>query len=125
MIEKKSVYKCEKCGNIIESLWDGQPTISCCENEMIKLIPNTTEAATEKHVPVIERDGNKVTVKVGEVEHPMTNEHYILFIEVITDQNVYRKDLKPGDSPVAEFLITEENITAREYCNLHGFWTSK
>jgi superoxide reductase len=126
MVEKKAVYHCKECGNIVESLWNGKPAISCCGNEMEKLEANTVDAAKEKHVPVIERDGNTVTVKVGDVAHPMTAEHYILFIEVLAGDKVYRHDLKKGDeAAIATFTVEETDITARSYCNLHGFWASK
>ena len=125
MIEKKQVYKCEICDNIVESLWDGKTDISCCGKPMTKLEPNTVDAATEKHVPVIERDGNIVTVKVGEVAHPMTPEHYILFVEVIAGDKVYRHDFQAGDTVAeAKFCIAETDLVARAYCNLHGFWSS-
>ena len=81
MLKKKSVYKCDVCGNLVEGLWDGKPAVACCGQPMRELVPNTTDAAKEKHVPVIVRDGSRVTVKVGEVAHPMTPEHYILFID--------------------------------------------
>lgn len=125
MIEKKKVYECDLCGNIIESLWNGKPDISCCKQPMKELTLNTVDAAVEKHVPVIERDGNRVTVKVGEVPHPMQSDHYILFIEVIAGNKVYRHDLIEGDTvAVATFLIEEADIKARAFCNLHGFWES-
>lgn len=125
-IEKKSVYKCEICGNIVESLWNGTPNVDCCGKPMQKLEENSVDAAVEKHVPVITRDGNKVTVKVGEVAHPMTPEHYILFIEVVAGNKIYRQDLIEGDTVAeATFLIEEKDIYARAYCNLHGFWRSK
>ena len=126
MIEKKQVYKCLKCGNIIESLWNGKPDLFCCNEVMSKLVPNSVDAAKEKHVPVITRDGDKVTVKVGSVAHPMTPDHYILFVEVIAGQKIYRHEFKDGDSTAeATFTIPEKDIVAREYCNLHGFWSNK
>lgn len=85
---------------------------------------NTTEAATEKHIPVIEQNGSTVVVKVGSVLHPMEEKHYIEFIELIADGKVYRKNLTPNDAPQAEFEITASELTARAYCNLHGFWKS-
>lgn len=92
---------------------------------MNELIPNTTDAAREKHVPVIVKEGNKVTVKVGELAHPMTPEHYILFVELIAGDTVLRHDFKEGDT-VAEavFYVDDPNVTlqAREFCNKHGFW---
>lgn len=127
MIKKKKIYKCEMCGNIVESLWDGTPSIICCGKEMVELVPNTTDAAKEKHVPVIERTGTQVKVKVGSVPHPMTPEHYILFIEVLAGDKVYRHDFKPGDAVAeATFCIAEGvEVTAREYCNLHSLWANK
>jgi superoxide reductase len=128
MIEKKRVYKCAKCGNIVESLWNGKPDLSCCGEVMKPLVPNTTDAAVEKHVPVIERSGTTVKVKVGSAAHPMTPAHYILFIEVVHGQNVYRRDLKEGDTVAeATFLIPDDGqpLVAREFCNLHGFWATK
>jgi superoxide reductase len=83
MLRKKSIYKCEVCGNIIESLWNGKTTLSCCGQPMQELVADTVDAAKEKHVPVIEKNGNKVTVKVGSVPHPMQPEHYILFVELL------------------------------------------
>ena len=126
MLEKKAVYKCDVCGNVVEGLWNGKPGIICCAKPMTKLEPNTVDAAVEKHVPVIVREGNNVTVKVGEVAHPMTKEHYILFVEVLAGDKVYRHDFKEGDEVAeATFLIEEQDLTARAYCNLHGFWSSK
>jgi superoxide reductase len=89
---------------------------------MKALKENTVDAAKEKHIPVVEKVEGGVTVTVGSVEHPMTEEHYIMWIEVITDTKTYRKDLKPGDKPVAFFEIDEDIRTVREYCNLHGLW---
>ncbi|MBD3318130.1 MAG: desulfoferrodoxin [Chitinivibrionales bacterium] len=126
MSVKKAVYRCEVCANVIEELWDGRPEPECCGQTMTKLEPNKTDAATEKHVPVIERDGNRVTVKVGEAPHPMTKEHYILFVEVMAGDKVYRHDFKEGDEKAeAEFLIEAQDIAARAFCNLHSFWSSK
>jgi superoxide reductase len=125
MIQKKQVYKCAVCGNVVEALWNGKPDIVCCGQPMTKLEPNTVDAAKEKHVPVIERQGNRVTVKVGSAAHPMTPEHYIVFVEVVAGDKVYRHDLKEGDTVAqASFLIEGQDLTARAYCNLHGLWAS-
>ncbi len=127
MIEKKQIYKCAKCGNIIESLWNGKTDITCCGEVMSKLVANTVDAAREKHVPVITRQGNVVTVSVGSVAHPMTPEHYILFVEVLKGEQVYRHDFKEGDSQaVAVFMIEDDGqpLVAREFCNLHGLWAT-
>jgi superoxide reductase len=128
MVKKNSVYKCSKCSAVVESLWDGNETLSCDGEEMKELIPNSTDAAKEKHVPVIIRNGNKVTVKVGEVAHPMTKEHYILFVELVVGNKILRHNFKEGDTVAeATFIIDDVNapLTAREYCNLHGFWGTK
>lgn len=128
MLRKKAIYKCDICGNIIESLWNGKTTISCCGQSMRELVADTVDAAKEKHVPVIVKEGNKVTVKVGDVPHPMTKEHYILFVELLIGDKVLRHDFKEGDT-VAEtvFVVEDSNapLAAREFCNLHGLWASK
>ena len=118
------LYKCSHCGNIIEMVEDKGVKVVCCGEPMQLLDPNTTDAATEKHVPVVESAGNKVTVKVGSVEHPMTEEHHISFIILETDRGVQRKDLDPAGKPEAEFVLAdgEKAVAAYEYCNLHGFW---
>jgi superoxide reductase len=127
MVQKQVVYKCEGCGVLVESLWNGGETLFCCGKEMKALTANTTDAAKEKHVPVIERNGNKVKVKVGSVAHPMTKEHYILFIELIAGNKLLRHELKEGDTVAeAEFLVDENvPVIAREFCNLHGLWATK
>jgi superoxide reductase len=128
MIEKKQIYKCDQCGNIIESLWNGKTDLHCCGQVMKKLVANTVDAAKEKHVPVMVRNGNQVTVKVGSAPHPMTPEHYILFVELLQGQQVYRHDFKEGDTVAeATFCIIDNGqpLVAREYCNLHGLWEGK
>lgn len=125
MLEKREVYKCSLCGNLVQGLWNGDPSISCCGQEMEKLVPNTVDAAVEKHVPVIVKEGSKVTVKVGEAPHPMTPEHYILFVEVLAGDKVYRHEFQEGDTVAeATFTIEADDLVARAYCNLHGFWKS-
>jgi len=124
MIQKRQVYKCSVCGNIVEVLFAGGGTLVCCGEDMILQNENTVDAAMEKHVPAVEKVSGGVHVKVGAVEHPMIESHYIQWIEVETADKVYRKELKPGDKPEALFLITEEVLQAREYCNLHGLWKS-
>jgi superoxide reductase len=122
MTQLNQIYKCEICGNIVEVLHTGVGELVCCGEPMKLLVENTVDAAKEKHVPVIEKSGNKVTVKVGSVAHPMEEKHYIEFIELMADGKVYRKFLKPGDKPEATFEVTATKVTAREYCNLHGLW---
>jgi superoxide reductase len=122
MTKKNQVYKCEKCGNIVEVLHgDGAPLV-CCGQDMTLLEENTVDAAKEKHVPVIEKVENGYKVSVGSVAHPMEEKHYIEFIELIADGKVYRQDLNPGETPEAFFCVDAENVSAREYCNLHGLW---
>lgn len=124
-MKKKTVYKCPKCENIIESLWDGNVNVKCCDTEMTVLEPNTVDASKEKHVPVIERKGDEVTVKVGSALHPMDPDHYILFVEVIDGDTVLRHDFTESDKePVAVFNVKGNKISARAYCNKHGFWQS-
>ncbi|MFP4164552.1 MAG: desulfoferrodoxin family protein [Chitinispirillaceae bacterium] len=127
MIKKKSVYKCPGCGAVVESLWNGDETLSCCGKELVELTPNTVDAAVEKHVPVIEREGKKVTVKVGSAAHPMTPDHYILFVELLAGDKVLRHDFKEGDSAAEAVFYVEEGVdlVAREFCNKHGFWSTK
>jgi len=122
MAKRLEIYKCEKCGNIVEVLHEGQGELVCCGEPMKLFVENTVDAAREKHVPVIERSASGFTVKVGSVAHPMEEKHYIEWIEVIADGEAYREFLKPGGTPEATFNISAQNITAREYCNLHGLW---
>lgn len=125
MAKKLEIYKCEKCGNMFEVVIEGAGSPSCCGQLSKLMTENTTDAATEKHVPVIERVSDGYRVTVGSVEHPMTPEHYIQWIELITESEVLRKYLNPGEKPVAEFKTTAEKVTVREYCNLHGLWKSE
>ncbi len=116
------IYKCNVCGNVVETVHVGGGELVCCGKPMELLKENTTDAATEKHVPVIEKTDDGFKVKVGEVAHPMEDAHHIEWIELIADNKSYRKFLKPGEPPEAEFCITAKNVTAREFCNLHGLW---
>lgn len=122
MTERLQIYKCEICGNIVELLHEGAGELVCCGEPMRLFEENTVDAAREKHVPVIEKteDGYKVTV--GSVPHPMTEEHYIEWIELVADGVAYRRFLHPGDTPEATFCIQAAQVIAREYCNLHGLW---
>lgn len=125
MTKQKQVYRCSLCGNIVEVMNAAGGTLSCCGQPMELLEENTKDAALEKHVPVIEKIEGGYKVTVGAVEHPMLEEHYIMWIELITEDRVYRKYLKPGDKPTATFMTDATDVTAREYCNLHGHWKSK
>lgn len=122
MAERLEVYKCEACGNIVEVLTGGAGELVCCGEPMKLLKENTTDAAKEKHVPVIEKVDGGYKVKVGSVAHPMEEKHYIEWIEVIADGQAYRQFLKPGAAPEAFFPIKADKIVAREHCNLHGLW---
>ncbi|HAP44161.1 MAG: desulfoferrodoxin [Spirochaetes bacterium GWD1_61_31] len=123
-MELNQVYKCEKCGNIVELLHVGDGELVCCGEPMKLMAENTVDASKEKHVPVIERIANGWRVTVGAVAHPMEEKHYIQWIELMADGRVYRAMLKPGDKPEAEFNVSAGKVTAREYCNLHGLWAS-
>ncbi|MBT8339867.1 MAG: desulfoferrodoxin [Desulfatitalea sp.] len=122
MTERLEVYKCELCGNIVEVLHAGAGELVCCGQPMTCLKENTVDAAKEKHVPVIEKIDGGVKIKVGSVAHPMEEKHYIEWIEIIADGKAYRQFLEPGQPPEAVFMVAAANITAREYCNLHGHW---
>ncbi|MFZ5596320.1 MAG: desulfoferrodoxin [Bacillota bacterium] len=123
MTELMQIYKCGVCGNIVEVIHAGKGELVCCNRPMTLLVENTVDAAREKHVPVIEKSGDRVKVTVGSVAHPMEEKHYIEWVELIVDGKSYRKFLKPGETPVAEFCVPDGKvIEAREYCNLHGAW---
>ncbi len=122
MVKRNELYKSAECGHIVEVLVGSE----CGIDGMEQVVENTTDAATEKHVPVVEKIDGGYRVTVGEVEHPMTEAHSIQWIELITNNNeVLRKYLEPTDRPVAEFKTDAAEVYAREYCNLHGLWRSK
>ena len=123
--EINQVYRCNICGNIVEVLNVGGGALVCCGQEMELLEEKNKEEGMEKHVPIIEKTENGVRVKVGSVEHPMTKEHYIQWIEIIADGRIYRKFLKPEMKPEAEFCVKADKTEAREYCNIHGLWKSQ
>ena len=122
MTERLQVYKCEKCGNMVEVIHTGGGTLVCCGQDMRLLKAGETDAATEKHVPVIEKVDGGVKVTVGSVNHPMEDAHFIEWIEITLDGKVFRQFLKAGEKPEAFFKIDGDKITARAYCNLHGLW---
>ena len=125
MIKKLEVYKCEICGNIVETVHGENGILFCCNMSMKILKENSVDAATEKHVPLITKEGNTYHVTVGSVDHPMGEDHYIEWIELIADNKLYIQFLKPGDKPEAFFNVEADSVYARSYCNLHGFWKSK
>ena len=119
-------YKCAKCGEVVYKVVEGSCTPQCCGVPMVELKANTTDAATEKHVPALSVDGNKLVVKVGEVAHPMLDEHYINFVALErADGSVTFKYLKPGEAPEATFCKPSADTTVYEYCNLHGLWKAE
>lgn len=122
MATRNEIYKSAANGSLVEVLVAGEGALA---GELEQLVENTTDAATEKHVPVIEAIEGGYRVSVGSVEHPMTEAHYIQFIELVTENEVLRKYLAPTDKPVAEFKTTSKVVCAREYCNLHGLWKAE
>ena len=122
MADRFNIYKCEVCGNIVEVLHGGKGDLVCCGQSMRMVRENTVDASREKHVPMIEKVTGGFKVKVGSVAHPMEEKHYIEWIELIADGKVYRQFLNPGNPPEALFTIDAGQVTAREYCNLHGLW---
>jgi len=125
MTEKMQIYKCGICGNIVEMVHGGKGELVCCGQPMGLFEENSTDAAREKHVPVIEKtdDGYKVTV--GSTAHPMEEEHYIEWIELVSGDFSSRQFLKPGDEPEAVFCTSLDDVTVRAYCNVHGLWISQ
>ena len=124
MTELSQIYKCNVCGNIVEVLHTGAGDLVCCGQPMELQKEKTEEEGLEKHVPVIEKTEAGVKVKVGSEPHPMEEKHFIEWIQVLADGKLYRRFLKPGDRPEAEFRVKAEKIVAREYCNVHGLWKS-
>lgn len=122
MTQRNQTYRCNVCGNIIEILHTGADSLVCCRQPMELMKENTIDASKEKHVPVIEKVENITKVKVGSVAHPMEDEHFIEWIEIIAEDKVHRKFLKPGDVPEADFEIVENITSIRAYCNVHGLW---
>ncbi|MCP3875204.1 MAG: desulfoferrodoxin [Desulfobacteraceae bacterium] len=126
MAEQLGIYKCSKCGNIVQVLHGEQPPVTCCGKPMDRVVENTIDAALEKHVPVIEKNDDIYVVKVGSVDHPMGNDHWIEWIELASEDNTFvqRKVLNTTDKPCAEFKTDAAKVVARAYCNLHGLWQS-
>lgn len=122
MAKKLEIYKCEKCGNMVEVLFVGGGQLVCCGQPMTLLEEKTADAATEKHVPLIEKIDGGYKVTVGSTIHPMTDEHHIEWIELLADGASYKKFLEPTAEPVAVFMVDAAEVSAREHCNLHGLW---
>jgi superoxide reductase len=124
-MERLQVYKCQECGNIVTVNHAGGKELTCDGQAMVLLKENTTDAAQEKHVPVIEKIDGGYKVKVGSVEHPMQEDHYIEWIELQADGRSYIQYLNPGDKPEAVFNVQADQVVAREYCSLHGLWKAE
>ena len=123
---KATFYKCNESGDIIVKLAGGSANPACCGKDMVELKANTTDAATEKHVPVVLVEGDILTATVGEVEHPMLDEHFINFVYVETESGMRVKQLNPGETPTASFNLNgEKAVAVYEYCNLHGLWVAE
>ncbi len=117
-------YVCETCGNMIAFVKSSGVPVMCCGKPMKEIVPGTVDAAVEKHLPDVTVNGNEVTVKVGSVEHPMIEEHYIEWVALQTKEGNQRKPFTPGQKPEVKFMLTEgdEVIAAYAYCNIHGLW---
>ena len=125
MAKFRGIYKCEICGNIVEVLHEGVGPLFCCDEEMKEQVAKTEDSSVEKHVPYIEKTSDGVIVKVGQnQDHPMLDEHFIEWIQILADGTTYRKFLKPGEKPQAKFEVKADKIEAWEYCNVHGLWKS-
>ena len=122
MTERLQVYKCDVCGNIVEVLHTGAGELVCCNQPMTLQDAKTADSAKEKHVPVIEKTDAGARVVVGSTPHPMEEKHYIEWIELLADGKAYRAFLAPGDAPEATFCVDATDVSAREYCNVHGLW---
>lgn len=122
MAKRLQVFKCEVCGHMVEVIHEGAGQLVCCNQPMTLQEENTVDAAQEKHVPVIEKTAEGIMVKVGSVEHPMQDSHFIEWIQLLADDKAYRQFLNPGEKPEAVFKVKGKDLSAREYCNLHGLW---
>ena len=126
MCENNKFYICEKCGNLVGMIHSSGVPMVCCGQKMTKLEAGVVEASHEKHIPVVKVEGNVVTVSVGAVEHPMSEEHSISWIYLETSKGGQRKCLKPGEAPIASFVVNgEEPKAVYAYCNLHGLWKAE
>ena len=123
MVARQEIFKCEICGNIIEVLHGGKGELQCCNQPRKKMEEQKEDFVKEKHVPIITETEEGILVKVGSTDHPMEEDHYIEWIEVLNGDYVNRKHLKPGDKPEAPFYVKKsDKLIAREYCNKHGLW---
>ena len=126
MTQLRELYRCEVCGNIVEVVNEGATSLVCCGEPMIKLEAKTEDQGREKHVPVVEETDSGIKVKVGSIEHPMEDGHYIKFIEILLNDRIIRKELKPGQAPEVKYCATKSDvIEVREFCSIHGLWKNK
>jgi superoxide reductase len=125
MTKRLQIYKCEVCGNIVEVLHEGVGQLVCCGQSMKLFEEKSEDEGKEKHLPVVEKTGKGVKVSVGSVPHPMEEKHYIEWVEVVTQDGADRVFLKPGQNPQAEFPCAEDAVSVREYCSIHGLWSTK
>ena len=126
MTGKQKFLYCRRCHNMVGLINDSGVPIICCGEKMLKLEPNTVEASTEKHLPVVNITGDSINVQIGSVPHPMEEEHHIVFVYVETERGGQRKSLKPGEEPKLSFAITDDKpVAVYAYCNLHGLWQTE
>jgi superoxide reductase len=119
------IFKCANCGKIVMIVHEGSGQLVCCGRPMAQQVENTVDASTEKHVPVVEKGGDGILVKVGSATHPMEAAHYINWIEVISGSSMNVRGLKPGEKPEASFPGGSTDVKVRAYCNIHGLWSNK
>lgn len=125
MNKEVKFFVCEHCGNLVEMVNDSGVPMMCCGQKMTELKPNTTDAAVEKHVPVVKVEGSQVTVEVSSVQHPMTEEHHIAWVCLQTEKGSQLKYLDPVGKPAAVFTLEEDKaVKVFAYCNLHGLWVA-
>ena len=117
-------YKCMHCGNIAIKVFDSGVPLVCCGEQMVELVPDTQDASLEKHVPAVTREGNRIHVNIGSIDHPMEEEHYIQFICLVKEDSYDIHPLKPGDAPCCDFYVSDDEkpVSVYEFCNIHGLW---
>ncbi len=122
--QERKFFICKHCGNIVGIIYNASVPLICCGEKMTELVPNTTDASQEKHVPVIKTEGTKVIVEIGSQPHPMTKEHFISWVYIETKKGGQRKELLPDEKPCVTFALTDDDelVRAYAYCNLHGLW---
>ena len=119
-------YKCEKCGNVVGLIHNAGVPMMCCGQKMNEMVPNNSDGSKEKHLPKVKPEGDKVCVNIGEVPHPMTEEHHIIWVYMQTDRGGHRKCIKVGDKPSVYFILYDEKpVAVYAYCNIHGLWRTE